>query len=267
MDDAQLGEHASKPDLEIPSALEISRGLEALIEQLRASQADQYELIRGIGHDFKSPLASATLLARALTSGQFGALTNDQAEAVETLAGSLDHLVHLADALYTAAGAYQPGASGFEVEQCNLGEIVAAVAASHRFSADVRHLALEVLPSEVTLMECDPLRLRRMVDNLISNAIKFTDVGTVTISIRRDGTNAVVTVEDTGIGIPADELYQMGDHFRRATNVGDRPGSGLGIPVVRRLANELGGSLSLTSELGVGSRAELRLPITTVSGA
>lgn len=261
-DPADRGMRAGSRDarLDVPSALELSRGLSEVLDQLRASHEVQYELIRGIGHDFKSPLASATLLARALTTGQFGPLNADQAEAIATLNTSLGHLMHLADAIYTAASARAQTSAIANETPCDLAQIVHSAVAAHQISADIRGIELTAITPAEAFVRCDDVRLRRMVDNLVSNAVKFTDSGSVELAVQLTGAERVtLTVRDTGIGIPAGDLDEIGTNFRRGTNAQDRPGTGVGIAVVRRLVAEVGGTFELSSTLGVGTVAALTL--------
>jgi signal transduction histidine kinase len=104
--------------------------------------------------------------------------------------------------------------------------------------------------------------------NLLSNAVKFTDKGVVTLAVRLDGdgprkTNIVFDVEDSGVGISAENLERIFEPFWQVDQSSTRrhPGTGLGLSVSRRLSVLLGGRLTVASALGSGSRFELRLPL------
>lgn len=113
----------------------------------------------------------------------------------------------------------------------------------------------------------DPLRFKQVLSNLISNAIKFTDEGMVCVNlvldIGRERVGLHLSVEDTGVGIPADELAQLGSPFRQASNnqQGARSGAGLGLSISQALCAMMGGEMQLDSTLGVGTRAQLRLDL------
>ncbi|OLS62289.1 transporter substrate-binding domain-containing protein [Pseudomonas putida] len=113
----------------------------------------------------------------------------------------------------------------------------------------------------------DPLRFQQVLSNLISNAIKFTDEGLVCVTLSLElGAERVglhLAVEDTGVGIPADELSQLGRPFRQASNnlQGARSGTGLGLSISHALCAMMGGEMHLDSTLGVGTRAQLRLDL------
>lgn len=113
----------------------------------------------------------------------------------------------------------------------------------------------------------DPLRFKQVLSNLISNAIKFTDEGlvcvTLTLDIDRERVGLHLSVEDTGVGIPADELAHLGNPFRQASNnqQGPRSGAGLGLSISQALCAMMGGDMLLDSTLGVGTRAQVRLDL------
>jgi len=96
----------------------------------------------------------------------------------------------------------------------------------------------------------------------VSNAVKYSPAGSpVDVLLEREGTMAVVTVRDRGIGIPESELPQLFQAFHRATNVGEIPGSGLGLVIVKRCVDLHGGTISVQSNVGKGTEFRVRLPV------
>jgi PAS domain S-box-containing protein len=118
------------------------------------------------------------------------------------------------------------------------------------------NLALDVLT-----IETDPLKLRQILLNLLSNAAKFTDAGEIVVEARRDGDALLLSVEDTGSGIPADQLPFVFEKFRQVDGSSTRKvgGTGLGLAIVHELCRVLGGSVTATSVLGRGSVFRVRL--------
>ena len=109
----------------------------------------------------------------------------------------------------------------------------------------------------------DEVRLRRMLINLASNAIKFTDSGRVTVKARQDDEYLELSVSDTGKGIPEDELSTIFDEYRQVEGSESRvqQGTGLGLSITKQFAELLGGSISVQSEMGKGSTFTVRVPV------
>jgi CheY-like chemotaxis protein len=139
---------------------------------------------------------------------------------------------------------------------------LATLKAAHRLG---RHRTVEDF--ETVWIEADPVRLDQVIGNLVVNAAKYTpDGGTIRISVRREGDEAVLTVADTGIGIEPELLPHVFDLFRQGSRDLDRAqgGLGIGLTLVRRLAELHGGQATVTSEgPGKGSEFTVRMPVTT----
>jgi len=114
----------------------------------------------------------------------------------------------------------------------------------------------------------DALRLSRILDNLLGNAVKYSPAGgTVTVRIAREGGWALLAVRDEGIGIPAADLPHVFERLRRGGNVGGIGGTGIGLAGVKRIVEQHGGTIAVESEEGVGSVFTVRLPLAPVNGA
>ena len=122
-------------------------------------------------------------------------------------------------------------------------------------------LALTV-EMEDPMVHADEKLLRHILGNLLSNAIKYTPSGMGAIfHVRREVNGLVFEVKDQGIGIPSDDLPRLFGNFHRASNVGDIPGTGLGLTIVKRAVDSHGGTISVVSELGTGTRFTVRIPL------
>jgi two-component system, OmpR family, sensor kinase len=118
----------------------------------------------------------------------------------------------------------------------------------------------ELVPSSV---EGDEDRLKQLLVILLDNAIKYTPAdGTVSVGLTRNGSHAVVTVADTGVGIPADQIPRVFERFYRAdpARARDPGGSGLGLAIARWIVQQHGGEITVASELGQGTTVSVRLP-------
>src|SRR5690606_4839769 len=131
--------------------------------------------------------------------------------------------------------------------------------------AQARQLQLTTDVAAINI-ESDRDLLGRTVRNLVDNALKYTRAGSVTIAARMDGESCVITIEDTGIGIAPENLERVFDDYYQAGNPNRDRGMGfrLGLSIVRRLVGLLGGTIGVTSELGKGSKFELRFPTVAV---
>ena len=118
------------------------------------------------------------------------------------------------------------------------------------------------VPDGLEAVCLDPTRVRQVLSNLLGNAIKFTRDGRVSLIVAEDPGGIEVTVEDTGIGIPADKLESIFEPFMQVDSAFTRryEGTGLGLAICRRLCALMGGSLTVRSTLGRGSAFTLRLP-------
>ena len=159
-------------------------------------------------------------------------------------------------------------------EQFNLAALASETAALYTHNAKVKglNINLEMDANIGTLCQGDPVRLRQILGNLISNAVKFTEHGDVKVHLQRDRQNAdyvLFDVEDTGIGIAPDTLGQLFELFQQADSSTRRRygGTGLGLAICRQLVELLGGEIGVQSTPGKGSRFWFRLPMPQTSVA
>ena len=146
----------------------------------------------------------------------------------------------------------------------DLGEVAAAAVEALRPVADDTGVSLELVVGAPRPLEADAHRLGQVLDNLVSNAIKFTESGgSVTVSTDGDPSWARVTVADTGVGIPADEQSKLFSRFFRASTATRRaiPGTGLGLVIARAIVDAHAGTISLESRESAGTRVTVALPV------
>jgi two-component system sensor histidine kinase BaeS len=154
----------------------------------------------------------------------------------------------------------EAGALPLHREPVDLVDIAADVIAAQRTVADARRVALMPAGDGSVEADVDPVRVREILVNLVANAVRHTQAGgRVTVEVRSLGADALLTVTDTGEGIPPEELDRVFDRFHRRSDAG---GSGLGLTIVRDLAAAHGGSVEVESEgvPGRGSTFRVRLP-------
>ena len=147
----------------------------------------------------------------------------------------------------------------------DLAALLALAVEAVRPSADDKGVELELVTDHPPLVQGDSNRLTQVLDNLVSNAVKFTnDGGKVTVSIRGDGGGVRVEVADTGIGVPAEEQGQVFSRFFRASTATRLaiPGTGLGLSISRSLIEQHGGTIAFESAEGEGTHVVVTLPST-----
>jgi signal transduction histidine kinase len=151
----------------------------------------------------------------------------------------------------------------------DLTELVTRAVAESQATTEQQHLQLEAVPTLVG--EWDTARLERVVANLLDNAVKYSgDAKQIIVNLTRDDAGAeplaVLTVQDFGIGIPAEDLPRIFERFHRGSNVGGvATGSGLGLAGARQIVGQHGGTLTVASQVGQGSTFTVRLPLTSPS--
>jgi signal transduction histidine kinase len=157
----------------------------------------------------------------------------------------------------------EAGRLALEMGQVDLPTLTREAVEAARPRAEAKHLALEATTHEIPPMAGDRDRLAQVLDNLVSNAVKFTpDGGSVSVRLdARDG-EALIEIEDTGVGIPASEQSRLYERFYRASTATARaiPGVGLGLTIAKAIVEAHGGDLGFDSVEGRGTTFRVRLP-------
>ncbi|GAA4186957.1 hypothetical protein GCM10022288_11290 [Gryllotalpicola kribbensis] len=222
------------------------------------------EFLGLVSHELRNPLTSVLGYLELLR--MTGAnLSDEQRGFVDVAERNARRLRHLVGDLLTTA---QAGAGAFTLQttQVDLNEVVRQAVESAEPVAEEAQVELVASLAASVLLDGDPDRLGQACDNLISNAIKFTPAGgrvTVSTQVRSQAgrTDALLSVRDTGVGIPADEVAHLSERFFRASTAQAIPGVGLGLTVVRAIATAHGGRLDIESAEGEGTTFTLVLPV------
>ena len=221
------------------------------------------EFVGLISHELRTPLSSILGYLELLREEEVDGLTETQLQYLGVAERNAHRLLRLVgDLLFTAqveAGSFRLDQSELRLAPILAGSIETAAPAAA--SSGVK-LHAEVL--EDAFVAGDPVRLGQAVDNLVSNAIKFTPSGgSVTVTLSTELESAVITVTDTGFGIPADEMDKLFGRFFRATTATNNavPGVGLGLTITRAIVVAHHGEMGVESEEGVGTRFRITLPI------
>ena len=224
------------------------------------------EFVGLISHELRTPLSSILGYLELMRDDDESPLSNEQLQYLGVAERNAHRLLRLVgDLLFTAQ--VESGRFPIDIRDAELRSVVAASVESATPVAATAGVELVCdVPDESVEVRGDTVRLGQAVDNLVSNAMKFTQAGgKVTVSLHREGDEAVVAVTDTGIGIPAVELSQLSQRFFRASTATRNavPGVGLGLTITKAIVTAHGGRLDIASEEGVGTSISLRLPIET----
>ncbi|MGW5938262.1 sensor histidine kinase [Streptomyces celluloflavus] len=233
-------------------------GRRAELEQLRKA------MVSDVAHELRTPLSN---IRGWLEAAEDGVVDNDGNLLASVLEEAL-LLQHIIDDLRDLAAA-DAGELRLWKVPVQVADVLAQTANAHRAAADAGGVTLTVTADDGTLVDADPVRLRQMAGNLVSNAIRHTPRGgTVTLHSRAADGTVRIDVADTGAGIAPDELPHVFDRFWRAEKSRSRQtgGSGLGLSIVRKLAETHGGTVTARSTPGVGSVFRLTLPLLPETG-
>lgn len=236
----------------------------ALAHQERVNR-NQTESVRIVLHDIRSPLTSMQGFASMLEAGMAGELNEKQLHFIDRILAGITTITGLVENIQDA-GRYDPQ-TGFYVmqsEPCDVLEIISRIIKQHLLPAEKQELSLRTDLGDVPIIHADRTMLERAITNLVDNAIKYTpNGGTVTVSAEREGDHVVVSVKDTGYGISPENQKVL---FERHARI-ERPehkrvkGSGLGLFIVRSVAQRHGGNAWVESEEGSGSTFRFSVPI------
>ncbi|WP_345764128.1 sensor histidine kinase [Diaminobutyricibacter sp. McL0608] len=222
------------------------------------------EFVGLISHELRTPLSSILGYLELMRDDEESPLSAEQLQFLGVAERNAHRLLRLVgDLLFTAQ--VESGQFPLDLRDLDLAEVVGASIESARpaASAAAIQLVARIGDGPVTVRG-DAQRVGQAVDNLISNAIKFTPAaGTITVALEVDGPDACITVSDTGIGIPAVELGQLSTRFFRASTATRNavPGVGLGLTITKAIVTAHGGRMSIASEEGVGTSFTVRIPL------
>jgi signal transduction histidine kinase len=232
----------------------------ARVRNLRELVELQSAFLRMTTHELRRPLGHANGYVSMVQDGTFGRLPEPLQEAVEKIDAGVGEMASLVDSL-AAMARLEDRAEVLQRRTCRLGHLVAEVATSARHEADAKEIAIEErLPQPDVMASVDRERLRIAVLNLLANAIKHSPPATtVTVEVRAEAGQALISVADQGPGIDPAEADHVFEPWYRSPGI-SAPGLGLGLYVVRQVAELHGGQVTLESSPGGGATATIALP-------
>ncbi|HEY8615053.1 HAMP domain-containing sensor histidine kinase [Phenylobacterium sp.] len=230
-----------------------------LSRRAEAATQAKSEFLANMTHELRTPLTSV-IGFNGLLAASPGLSERDRNLAAKARTASEKLLTIVNDVLDLAR--LEAGAAELSLEAVDPAEVAASAAELFVERAAEKGLALTVeLPADLPRVSGDAARLRQVLVNLLGNAVKFTEAGSVTLRASAAGGEVALEVADTGVGVPADQLDRIFERFEQAPGAASKfGGTGLGLAISRRLAEQMGGAITVRSTPGEGSVFTVRLP-------
>ncbi len=253
--------------------------LKHTVDERERLYRQQEDFVSRLTHDLRTPLVAADRMLSLFLQGTFGTVTPEMQEALTAMIRSNQNLLQMVNTILEVYR-HDAGSKTLNFSSCDLWELIEEVVNELSPLAEKQGLSLNIEPEvqddrEPIQVMGDRIELRRVFTNLIGNAIKFTDQGSVRVvlnrpiqqpALERDGASrrastwAAIAIEDTGRGIPPEDQATLFQRFRSGKH--KRSGSGLGLYLSSQIIEAHGGILEAESTVGQGSRFTVRLPAT-----
>lgn len=237
-----------------------------ITQELEAIRARD-DLIASVSHELRSPLTS--ILGYLDLAREEPNMSDGTQRMLEVAYSNSERLLLIVTDLLRAASDSDKQLT-MTFSQTDVAQIARDSVEAHQIMASEREVELELTGDETAIANVDPMRMRQVIDNLITNAIKYNlEWGSVTVNVEVENDRVNLSVRDTGQGIPAADLPRIFDRFYRTNSARTSAtvGTGLGLSITREIVHRHGGELTVTSELGIGTTFRLTVPTTRDSAA
>ena len=236
-------------------------------QELEKAYRLKSEFLANMSHELRTPINALIGYAALMLDRIYGDLTPKQEEGLHRIQVSSQHLLALINDILDLAK-IEAGKMPVHLERLALNDLLHDIAA--QMEPMIRRKGLEFnveLPDEPVYMDTDRTKVRQIVLNLMSNAVKFTQQGSVSLTARLERKEVRITVSDTGIGIRPQDLEVIFEEFRQVDQSRTREygGTGLGLSITRKLIALLGGDIAVSSQYGRGTTFTVTLPIQSES--
>ncbi len=225
-------------------------------------QQQREDFVATLTHDLKTPVSATNRAIKLILDGDFGEVNGEQREILETVLQSNVTLYGLVQTLLDVYR-FDSGVKEMDMRACNLAAVITQLVTEIMPLAQERRVQLQaVLPIDAKEIDCDQEEVRRVVQNLIDNSLKFTPTGgTVKVTMNQDADSTTVAVKDTGKGIPPENMSKLFQRFWQAGSSGRYYAStGLGLYLARKIVEGHGGRIWCESTIGEGSIFSFTLP-------
>jgi signal transduction histidine kinase len=234
--------------------------LRQAMQRVEEASSAKSRFLAAMSHELRTPLSAVVGYVSILEGELAGPITAEQRRQLGRIKASANHVTSIIDEILTFSRV-EAGKESLHLEDCDAAQLARDAAALLEPQADQKGLALEVTLPERTPLRTDTTKVRQILVNLLGNAVKFTDEGVVALAMSCESDRVIFRVRDTGPGISPDDLERVFEPFTQVEQSYRRGGTGLGLPVSRKLAHLLGGDIELESLPGQGSTFTLWLPL------
>lgn len=256
---------ASQRELSAQSAELTEQNTELELQKKQLSQASQMKtaFFSNMSHELRTPLNSVIALSGVLYKRLANKIPEDEYSYLEVINRNGKNLLNLINDVLDIAR-IEAGHEDIEASEFNCTHLIDELVNSMSLEANQKKIKLIHSKTDASIfITSDTKKCRHILQNLISNAVKFTEEGKVEVSAKQIDKNIVITVTDTGIGISEDQIAHIFDEFKQADSSTSRKygGTGLGLAIAKKYTKMLGGNISVKSEPGKGSEFTLVLPL------
>ena len=261
---AQLEKQAEFLEAQRDDASRAKAALEVQARELETASRYKSDFLANMSHELRTPLNSSLILAKLLADNKDGNLSDEQIQYAETIRAAGNDLLTLINDILDLSK-IEAGHMEVAAEPVSLSAVVGELDRIVRPVAEQKKLAFHarLAPGCPETVDTDRRRLEQILKNLLSNALKFTEAGEVSLDVgSASGDRVEFVVRDTGIGIAQNQQKVVFEAFRQADGTTNRKygGTGLGLSIARELTRILGGEIHLASEVGRGSTFTLTIP-------
>lgn len=242
--------------------------LAAQKKQVEVANKLKSEFLSNMSHELRTPLNSIMALSRVLIMQAKDKLSDEENSYLEIVERNGKNLLSLINDILDLSKV-EAGKMEILPVPVSLGALLRTVNENLQSLADDRGLTLTLsVPENLPMVETDESRLHQVLLNIINNAIKFTEKGSVEVSVNHDSKNVSIEVKDTGIGISKEDIPHIFDEFRQVDGTSARQyeGTGLGLAIASKMTNILGGNIKVNSSLGKGSVFIITIPVKWYEG-
>lgn len=245
-----------------------SQNLELEIQRNQVEEANRLksEFLSNMSHELRTPLNSINALSQVLIKTTNNKLDEDESNYLQIIERNGKRLLSLINDILDLSK-IEAGKMDINPKAVSLPSLLNSLIESMSAIAENKGIVINLQVDEnISIIETDETRLYQVLLNILGNAVKFTDKGSVTIHAKQEKENIKVSITDTGIGIPDEMIPFIFDEFRQADGSSSRQyeGTGLGLAIARKLINILGGKINAKSNFGNGSVFSITIPINWV---